>query len=89
MAKELYGISFKKRTDIPTWHEDVKVYELFNEDGSQLGLFYTDYFKRDSKQGGAWMSNLVEQSHLFGTKPVIYNVGNYTKPANGQPALIS
>ena len=58
MAKELYGISFKKRTDIPTWHEDVKVYELFNEDGSQLGLFYTDYFKRDSKQGGAWMSNI-------------------------------
>ena len=86
MAKELYGITFKKRTDIPTWHEDVKVYELFNEDGSQLGLFYTDYFKRDSKQGGAWMSNIVEQSHLFGTKPVIYNVGNYTKPANGQPA---
>lgn len=89
MANKLYGITFKKRTDIPVWHEDVKVYELFNEDGSQLGLFYTDYFKRDSKQGGAWMSNLVEQSHLFGTKPVIYNVGNYTKPANGQPALIS
>lgn len=89
MAKQLYGISFKKRTDIPVWNADVKVYELFNEDGSQLGLFYTDYFKRDTKQGGAWMSNLVEQSHLFGTKPVIYNVGNYTKPANGQPALIS
>ena len=89
MAHKLYGITFKKRTDIPTWHEDVKVYELFNEDGSQLGLFYTDYFKRDSKQGGAWMSNIVEQSHLFGTKPVIYNVGNYTKPADGQPALIS
>ena len=89
MATKLYGITFKKRTDVPVWNEDVKVYELFNEDGSQLGLFYTDYFKRDSKQGGAWMSNLVEQSHLFGTKPVIYNVGNYTKPANGQPALIS
>lgn len=89
MATKLYGITFKKRTDIPVWHEDVKVYELFNEDGSTLGLFYTDYYKRDSKQGGAWMSNLVEQSHLFGTKPVIYNVGNYTKPANGQPALIS
>ena len=89
MATKLYGITFKKRTDIPVWHEDVKVYELFNEDGSALGLFYTDYYKRDSKQGGAWMSNLVEQSHLFGTKPVIYNVGNYTKPANGQPALIS
>lgn len=89
MATKLYGITFKKRTDIPVWHEDVKVYELFNEDGSTLGLFYTDYYKRDSKQGGAWMSNLVEQSHLFGTKPVIYNVGNYTKPANGQSALIS
>lgn len=89
MAEKLYGITFKKRTDIPVWHEDVVVYELFNEDKSTLGLFFADFFKRDSKQGGAWMSNLVEQSHLFGNKPVIYNVTNYTKPAKGQPALIT
>ncbi len=89
MAEQLYGITFKARTDIPVWHEDVKVYELFNEDGSALGLFYGDFFKRDSKQGGAWMSNIVEQSTLFNTKPVIYNVSNFNKPAKGQPALIS
>lgn len=89
MAEQLYGITFKARTDIPVWHDDVKVYELFNEDGSNLGLFYVDLFKRDSKQGGAWMSNLVNQSTLFGTKPVIYNVANFNKPAKGQPALVS
>ena len=88
-AEKLYGISFKPRTDIPVYSDDVKVYELFNEDGSTIGLFYCDYFKRDNKSGGAWMSNLVEQSSLLGTKPVIYNVCNYTKPADGEPALIS
>ncbi len=88
-AEKLYGISFKPRTDIPVYSDDVKVYELFNEDGSTIGLFYCDYFKRDNKSGGAWMSNLVEQSSLLGTKPVIYNVCNFTKPAAGEPALIS
>ncbi|MCW3785509.1 M3 family metallopeptidase [Plebeiibacterium sediminum] len=88
-AEKLYGISFKPRTDVPVYSDDVKVYELFNQDGSTIGLFYCDYFKRDNKSGGAWMSNLVEQSTLLGTKPVIYNVCNYTKPAAGEPALIS
>lgn len=89
MANQLYGLTFKERKDIPTWHEDVKVYEVFNEDQSPLGLFYTDFYQRDSKRGGAWMSNIVEQSHLLQTKPVIYNVANFQKPAAGQPALLT
>ncbi|TDS51593.1 M3 family metallopeptidase [Myroides indicus] len=89
MAQKLYGLSFKERTDIPVWQEDVKVYEIFNEDSSPLGLFYADYFQRDSKRGGAWMSNIVKQSKLFDQLPVIYNVGNFPKPAQDQPALLS
>lgn len=88
-AEELYGMSFKRRNDIPVYNDDVRVYELFNEDGSTIGLFYCDFYKRDNKSGGAWMSNLVEQSKLLGTKPVIYNVCNFVKPAEGEPALIS
>lgn len=88
-AEKLYGITFKKREDIPVYHEDVLVYELFEEDGTELGLFYADFFARESKRGGAWMSNFVDQSELFGTKPVIYNVCNYPKPAEGEPALLS
>jgi peptidyl-dipeptidase Dcp len=88
-AGQLYGITFKPRTDIPTWSPDMKVFEVHDKDGSLLGLMYFDYFKRDNKSGGAWMSNLVGQSKLLGTKPVIYNVANFTKPAPGQPALIS
>ncbi|RZK75997.1 MAG: peptidyl-dipeptidase Dcp [Pedobacter sp.] len=88
-ATKLYGITFKERNDLPVYQEDVKVYELFEENGTSIGLFYADFFKRDNKSGGAWMSNLVGQSGLFGTKPVIYNVCNFTKPAKGQPALIS
>ena len=88
-ATQLYGLTFKERKDIPVYHKDVRVFELFNPDGSAVGLFYCDYFKRDNKNGGAWMDNMVTQSKLFGTKPVIYNVCNYTKPAEGQPALIS
>ncbi len=88
-AEKLYGITFKPRTDIPVYCNDVKVFELYNEDGSTIGLFYCDFFKRDNKSGGAWMSNLVEQSTLLGTKPVIYNECNFTKPADGEPALIS
>ncbi|MCC9043192.1 M3 family metallopeptidase [Myroides sp. M-43] len=89
MAKQLYGLSFKERKDIPVWQEDVKVYEIFNEDDSQVGLFYTDYYQRDSKRGGAWMSNIVGQSKLLNKLPVIYNVGNFPKPAKGQPTLLS
>ncbi|MHC5310252.1 M3 family metallopeptidase [Myroides sp. LJL116] len=89
MATELYGITFKERKDIPVWQEDVKVYEIFNEDGTPVGLFYTDYYQRDSKRGGAWMSSIVTQSKLLNNLPVIYNVGNFQKPAPGQPALLS
>ena len=88
-ANKLYGITFKKRTDIPTYHPDVVVYELFEEDGSKLGLFYGDFFARDSKRGGAWMSSFVKQSKLRNQKPAVYNVCNSPKPADGEPALIS
>ncbi len=88
-ATQLYGITFKERKDIPVYQEDVRVFEVFDKDNSTIGLFYTDFFKRDNKSGGAWMNNMVGQSKLLGTKPVIYNVCNYTKPAKGQPALIS
>ena len=88
-AEKLYGITFKKRTDIPTYHEDVVVYELFEENGEPLGLFYGDFFARESKRGGAWMSSFVSQSRLYDKKPVVYNVCNYPKPANGEPALLT
>jgi peptidyl-dipeptidase Dcp len=88
-ANQLYGLTFKERHDIPVYQPDVMVFQVFDKDGSELGLMYFDYFKRDNKQGGAWMQNIVNQSKLLGTKPVIYNVANFTKPAAGQPALIS
>jgi peptidyl-dipeptidase Dcp len=88
-ANQLYGLTFKERKDLPVYNADVRVFDVMDKDGSQIGLFYCDYFKRDNKSGGAWMSNLVEQSTVMGTKPVIYNVCNFTKPAPGQPALIS
>lgn len=88
-ARLLYGITFQERTDIPVYHPDVKVYELFEENGSALGLFYTDFFARPSKRGGAWMGNFVAQSKLYDKKPVIYNVCNFPKPANGEPALLT
>jgi peptidyl-dipeptidase Dcp len=88
-ANRLYGLTFKERHDIPVYQPDVRVFEIFDKDGSVLGMAYFDYFKRDNKSGGAWMSNFVNQSKLLGTKPVIYNVANFTKPAPGQPALIS
>lgn len=88
-ATQLYGIQFSPRHDLPVYHPDVQVYEIFDTDGSGMALFYTDFFKRDSKGGGAWMSNFVNQSQLLNAKPVIYNVCNYTKPADGEPALLS
>jgi peptidyl-dipeptidase Dcp len=88
-ANRLYGLTFKRRTDLPVYQPDVMVYTVYDKDGSELGLMYFDYFKRDNKTGGAWMSNFVNQSKLLHTKPVIYNVGNFTKPAAGKPALIS
>lgn len=88
-ANQLYGLTFKERKDIPVYNPDVRVFEVFDKDGKSLALFYFDYFKRDNKNGGAWMDNFVGQSKLLGTKPVIYNVANFTKPADGQPALLS
>jgi peptidyl-dipeptidase Dcp len=88
-ANQLYGITFKERHDLPVYQPDVRVFDVTDKDGSQLGIIYFDYFKRDNKSGGAWMSNFVQQSHLLGTKPVVYNVANFTKPAPGQPALLS
>ena len=88
-AHMLYGISFKQRTDIPVYYPDVQVYEVSDADGKPLALWYCDYFKRDSKNGGAWMDTFVGQSKLLGTLPVVYNVANFSKPAAGEPALIS
>jgi peptidyl-dipeptidase Dcp len=88
-ATQLYGITFKERHDLPVYNPDVRVFEVFDTNGQTLALFYCDYFKRDNKQGGAWMSNFVNQSTLLGTIPVIYNVANFAKPSPGQPALIS
>ena len=88
-ANQLYGLTFKERKDLPTWNPDMRVFDVFDADGKQLSIFYIDPWKRDNKSGGAWMSNLVNQSYLRGTKPVVFNVENFTKPAPGQPALIS
>ncbi len=88
-ANQLYGLTFKERKDIPVYHPDVRVFEVFDADGKSMALWYCDYFKRDNKNGGAWMDSLVDQSKLLGTKPVIYNVANLPKPAPGEPALIS
>ena len=88
-ANQLYGLTFKERKDIPVYQPDVRVFEVFDKDGTSMALFYCDYFKRDNKNGGAWMSNFVTQSTLLGAKPVIYNVANFSKPAAGQPALLS
>jgi len=88
-ANRLYGITFKPRKDIPVYHPDVRVYEVFDADGKSLALFYTDFFKRDNKSGGAWQDSFVDPSGLMGTKPVVYNVTNFTKPAPGMPALLT
>ncbi|WP_100261302.1 M3 family metallopeptidase [Qipengyuania seohaensis] len=89
MAEKLYGLTFQKRTDLPVYHPDVTTYTVFDRDGSELGIFYFDPFQRPSKRGGAWMSNFVEQSHLYGTKPVIYNVLNIPKAPEGEVQLVS
>ncbi|WP_298301597.1 M3 family metallopeptidase [uncultured Erythrobacter sp.] len=89
MAEELYGLTFERRTDLPVYHEDVWVYTVFEADGSELGVFYFDPFQRPSKRGGAWMSNFVDQSYLWDTKPVIYNVLNIPKAAEGEVQLVS
>ena len=88
-ANKLYGITFKERKDIPVYQPDVRVFEVFDKDGKPLALFYADFFSRPSKSGGAWTSGFVGQSRLLGTKPVVTNNENITKPAPGQPALLT
>jgi peptidyl-dipeptidase Dcp len=88
-AHQLYGLTFRERKDIPVYQPDVRVFEVFDADGSSLALWYCDYFKRDNKNGGAWEDTFVDQSALLGTKAVAFNVANFTKPAPGQPALLS
>ena len=85
----LYGITFKARPDLPTYHADVKAFELFDADGSSIAIFYADYFAREGKRGGAWMSSFVGQSKLLNQKPVVVNVMNIPKAPEGEPTLVS
>ncbi|MEM6984113.1 MAG: M3 family metallopeptidase [Pseudomonadota bacterium] len=85
----LYGITFKPRNDLPVYHPDVKAYEVFDANGESLAIFFADYFAREGKRGGAWMSSFVKQSGLHGQKPVVVNVMNIQKGAKGEPTLIS
>jgi len=87
-AEELYGLNFKERHDIPLYHPDVRVFEVFDADTSPIALFYADFFARPNKQGGAWCDTLVAPSGLLQRRPVVVNVASFTKPAPGQPALI-
>jgi peptidyl-dipeptidase Dcp len=88
-ATRLYGITFRERPDIPVYHPDVRVFEVFDADSSPLGLFYTDYFARPGKRGGAWANSLEGQSTLLGTRPVVTNNANFPKPSPGNPALLT
>jgi peptidyl-dipeptidase Dcp len=88
-ANKLYGLKFKPRKDIPTYHPDVRAYEVQNEDGTVLAIWYGDFYARPSKRGGAWCSTFVDQSALLGQKPVVFNVANYVKPAAGEPTLLT
>ncbi|MDL1913382.1 MAG: M3 family metallopeptidase [Bergeyella sp.] len=88
-AEKFYGLTFKRRNDLPVYHPDVVVYEVFDSNGKSLAIYFLDFYIRDSKRGGAWMSNFVEQSTLLGTHPVIVNCFNYQKPAEGKPSLIN
>ena len=88
-ATQLYGVTFHEREDLEGYHPDVRVWEVRNEDGSGLGLFLGDYYTRESKRGGAWMNSLMEQSSLLGTRSVVINNLNITKPAPGEPTLLS
>ena len=88
-AQQIYGITFKPRTDLPVYHPDVRVWEVFNADGSTLALFVQDFYARESKRGGAWMNAYVSQSRRDGTKPVVANHLNIPKPAEGKPTLLT
>jgi peptidyl-dipeptidase Dcp len=88
-ATQLYGITFQERRDIPVYHPDVRVFDVFNADSTRLGLLYLDYFARPSKRGGAWMNQLAMQSGLLSTLPVVTNTANFPKPSPGDPALLT
>jgi peptidyl-dipeptidase Dcp len=88
-ASKLFGITFKERKDLVAYHPEARVFEVFNEDGSKLGLFIGDFYTRDSKRGGAWMNSLVDQNHLLGQLPVVVNNLNAPKPPKGEPTLLT
>ncbi|HSD05627.1 MAG TPA: M3 family metallopeptidase [Flavobacterium sp.] len=88
-AKQMYGITFKERKDLPVYNPDVKVYEVFDDKGTSIAIYYLDFYTRDNKKGGAWMNTFVNQSHYLKQKPVIVNVYNFAKPVGGNPSLIS
>jgi peptidyl-dipeptidase Dcp len=88
-ANKLFGLSFKERKDLPVYHPDVRVFDIIDTNGTAIGLFYGDYYARDNKNGGAWMSSFIDQSTLLGQQPVITQNCNYVKPAAGQPCLLS
>ncbi len=88
-AHRVYGLNFKQRKDIPTYHPDMKVFEVSDKNGKPLALFYSDYFRRPTKRGGAWMSSFAKQSKQRGQLPIIYNVCNYAKAPDGQPSLVT
>ena len=88
-AHRVYGLNFKQRKDIPTYHPDMKVFEVSDKNGKPIALFYSDYFRRPTKRGGAWMSAFAKQSDKWGQLPIIYNVCNSAKAPEGQPTLIT
>lgn len=88
-ANKLFGITFKERKDLTTYHPEARAFEVFNEDGSKLALFIGDFYTRDSKRGGAWMNNLVDQNHLLVQLPVVVNNLNVPKPPQGEPTLLT
>ena len=88
-ANRVYGLTFKERKDIPTYHPDMRVFEVIDKDGQSLALFYGDYYRRPSKRGGAWMDNFQEQSRRWQQKPIIFNVCNNAKAPDGKPSLIT
>ena len=88
-AQKLYGMTFKARPDLVTYHPEARAFEVFNEDGSAIGLYIGDFYTRDSKRGGAWMNTLVDQNHLLGQYPVVVNNMNIPKPPAGQPTLLT
>ena len=88
-ANRVYGLTFKERTDIPTYHPDMKVFEVIDKDGKTLGFFYGDYYRRPTKRGGAWMDGFQKQSRQWNQLPIIFNVCNSAKAPEGQPSLIT